>query len=347
MALVLLASGAPGALVVGIVLAAVPVGPLVAALPVARPLRAGAARADRHGARLGGSGRHRGGLVLQTVDQFVFGRPESSERCGRRADHRGGGQGRLRAAARGGPAHGSSTACSTGSSTPAWSGSASPSPRTSSTSPRRTWAARASAPAASGPRPAPSSYAASSAPSRTRLFTAAIGVGIGYAVVTRSAFWRVAAPVLGYAVAVLAHALWNGAAYYGGGALFLLTYLFLMVPAFVVMAAFALWARRREGQMLARALTDAADRGLLPAYEVPWLARIAGRRAARSHAAAGRRRAGPAGRCGSTSSRPSSSASSTTGSCGAPPPPTSSREGRRSWTGWPCCGRTSAFPTIA
>jgi protease PrsW len=114
-------------------------------------------------------------------------------------------------------------------------------------------------------------------------FTAAIGVGIGYAVVTRSRFWRVAAPVLGYVVAVLAHALWNSAAVLGGG-FFLLTYLFLMVPAFLMMAAFAVWARRREGVMLARALTDVAQRGLIPAYEVPWLVRIPGRRAARAHA---------------------------------------------------------------
>ncbi len=116
------------------------------------------------------------------------------------------------------------------------------------------------------------------------LFTAAIGVGVGYAVVTRSRFWRVAAPLLGYAVAVLGHAFWNGAAYYAGGQYFLGTYLFLMVPAFLLMAGFAAWARWREGQMLARALTDAAERGFLQPYEVPWLARIAGRRAARSHA---------------------------------------------------------------
>jgi hypothetical protein len=116
------------------------------------------------------------------------------------------------------------------------------------------------------------------------LFTAAIGVGVGYAVVTRSGFWRVAAPVLGYAFAVLAHALWNAAAYYSGGEYFVGTYLFLMVPAFLLAAGFATWARRREGRMLVRALTDAADRGFLPPHEVPWLARIPGRRAARAHA---------------------------------------------------------------
>ena len=117
-------------------------------------------------------------------------------------------------------------------------------------------------------------------------FTAAIGIGVGYAVTTRSGFWRVAAPLTGYAVAVLGHALWNGAAYAGGGQYFVLTYLFLMVPAFLLMAGLAVWARNREGRMLARALTDAAQRGLLAPHEVPWLVRISGRRAAREHAKA-------------------------------------------------------------
>lgn len=100
-------------------------------------------------------------------------------------------------------------------------------------------------------------------------FTAAVGIGVGYAVVTRSPALRVAAPLVGYVVAVLGHALWNGAAFYGGGELFVLTYLFLMVPAFVMVAAFAVWARRREGEMLARSLSDAARRGFLAPDEVP------------------------------------------------------------------------------
>jgi RsiW-degrading membrane proteinase PrsW (M82 family) len=118
------------------------------------------------------------------------------------------------------------------------------------------------------------------------LFTAAIGIGIGVAVSTRSRFWRFAAPVLGYVVAVATHALWNSAASFGGGTFFVLTYLFLMVPAFLLMAGFAIWARQREGQMLARSLSDAAQRGFLSPYEVPWLVRISGRRAARAHAEA-------------------------------------------------------------
>jgi RsiW-degrading membrane proteinase PrsW (M82 family) len=117
-------------------------------------------------------------------------------------------------------------------------------------------------------------------------FTAAIGVGVGYAVIARSALARVVAPLAGYAVAVLGHGLWNASAAFAGGQFFVFTYLFLMVPAFVMLAGFALWARRREGQMLARALSDAAHRGYLGQHEVPWLARIPGRRAARRHARA-------------------------------------------------------------
>ncbi len=123
------------------------------------------------------------------------------------------------------------------------------------------------------------------------LFTAATGIGVGVAVVTRSRTWRVLGPVLGYCAAVLGHALWNGSAFLAGGQLFVLTYVFAMVPAFGVLAGFAIWVRYREGQLLSRALGDLAARGLIPVDEVPWLVRLAGRRAARRSA---RQRGGPA-----------------------------------------------------
>ncbi|HZJ04697.1 MAG TPA: PrsW family intramembrane metalloprotease [Nocardioidaceae bacterium] len=115
-------------------------------------------------------------------------------------------------------------------------------------------------------------------------FTAAIGVGVGYAVITRSGLMRFLAPLLGYGVAVLAHALWNASAFFGGGQLFVLTYLFAMVPAFLLTVGFAVWVRKREGEMLSRALTDCAYRGFLPHQEVPWLVRLPGRRASRRFA---------------------------------------------------------------
>jgi RsiW-degrading membrane proteinase PrsW (M82 family) len=118
------------------------------------------------------------------------------------------------------------------------------------------------------------------------LFTSFTGIGIGIAVVTRSRFWRVAAPLLGYGAAVLAHALWNASAFVSEGRMFLLTYLVAMVPAFLMLVAFAVWARVREGRMLTRSLTDCADRGFLSHAEVPWLVRLPARRASRRNARA-------------------------------------------------------------
>lgn len=118
------------------------------------------------------------------------------------------------------------------------------------------------------------------------LFTAFIGVGVGYAVVSRAGAARFLAPLAGYAFAVTAHAVWNGSAFFGGGRYFVLTYVVMMVPAFLMLAGFATWARRREGVMLTRALTDAANRGFLAQAEVPWLVRLPARRASRAHALA-------------------------------------------------------------
>jgi hypothetical protein len=123
------------------------------------------------------------------------------------------------------------------------------------------------------------------------LFTAFIGVGVGYAVVSRSAT-RWLAPLVGYALAVAAHAAWNGSAFFGGGQFFLLTYVFAMVPAFLVVVGFAVWARKREAAMLTRSLGDAATRGFLGQAEVPWLVRLPARRACRKYA---RAVGGPAG----------------------------------------------------
>ena len=116
------------------------------------------------------------------------------------------------------------------------------------------------------------------------LFTSFIGLGVGFAVVAKSGRWRFLAPLLGYLAAVVAHASWNASAFFAGGRMFVLTYLFAMVPAFLLLVGFAVWARKREGRMLTRSLTDVADRGLLRYDEVPWLVRLAARRASRRYA---------------------------------------------------------------
>ena len=117
-------------------------------------------------------------------------------------------------------------------------------------------------------------------------FTAFIGIGIGIAVSSRSRFVQIAAPAVGYALAVGAHSLWNASLLLDDGSGAVATYFLLMVPGFLVLVGFAIWARRREGAVLAAALTDCARRGFLHPNEVPWLARIPARRECRRHAAA-------------------------------------------------------------
>jgi RsiW-degrading membrane proteinase PrsW (M82 family) len=122
------------------------------------------------------------------------------------------------------------------------------------------------------------------------LFTSFTGLGVGFAVVARSRGWRFGAPLLGYVAAVVAHASWNASASFAGGRGFVLTYLFAMVPAFLLLVCFAVWARHREGRMLSRSLDDCARRGFLGHAEVPWLVRLPARRAWRRWA---RARGGP------------------------------------------------------
>lgn len=125
------------------------------------------------------------------------------------------------------------------------------------------------------------------------LFTSFIGIGFGLAVTARSAGVRRLAPLVGYVLAVVAHMLWNSAAIYGGTSGFLGTYVVVMLPAFVLLVVLAVWARRRERRMLLASLEDAASRGLIDAREVPWLVNLDGRKAMRQHA---RRVGGPQAR---------------------------------------------------
>lgn len=115
-------------------------------------------------------------------------------------------------------------------------------------------------------------------------FTSFIGIGVGLAVTSRSWAVRVLGPLVGYLLAVAAHGAWNGSLVLDDGANAFATYLFLMVPAFLLLSGFAIWSRRRERAVLTRALDDCARRGFLDPAEVPWLARISARRFARRYA---------------------------------------------------------------
>ena len=117
------------------------------------------------------------------------------------------------------------------------------------------------------------------------LFTTFTGIGVGLAVASRSRTVRVVAPLGGYALAALAHGLWNASTIFGYVG-FAFVYAVLAVPALAGLVSLALWARRYERRMLTTALGDAAARGLIPATDIGWVVDLGARRRARRHARA-------------------------------------------------------------
>ena len=123
------------------------------------------------------------------------------------------------------------------------------------------------------------------------LFTAFTGIGVGIAVGSRSRAVRWLAPLAGYGIAVLAHGIWNASTIFGIGGV-VVVYVVIMLPAVGGLIAVAVWARGAERRMLTAALGDAASRGLLPATDIGWVVDLGARRSARAYA---RRWGGPAG----------------------------------------------------
>ena len=115
------------------------------------------------------------------------------------------------------------------------------------------------------------------------LFTAATGLGIGIAVSARRPAVRVVAPILGFAAAVVMHAIWNGSTFWGANG-FLTAYGAIMLPLLVVIVAVAIWARSREGKMLTAALHQVVQMGWIGPEEIRWIARLSDRMSARAYA---------------------------------------------------------------
>jgi RsiW-degrading membrane proteinase PrsW (M82 family) len=116
------------------------------------------------------------------------------------------------------------------------------------------------------------------------LFTAATGIGLGLAVRSARPAVRVWAPVLGFAIAVSMHVLWNLSAASGLDG-FVSGYVVFQVPLFLGFVLVAVLARGREGRLIARHLSAYGATGWLSAAEVAMLASLSGRRAARRWAA--------------------------------------------------------------
>ncbi len=115
------------------------------------------------------------------------------------------------------------------------------------------------------------------------LFTTFLGIGVGLAVTTRRTSLRILGPLVGYLLAVGAHAAWNGSTLWGIKG-FVGVYFALMVPAFIGLICFAIWRRRSERKMLTTALIDASQRGLIPATDIGWLVDLRARRRSRQFA---------------------------------------------------------------
>ena len=115
------------------------------------------------------------------------------------------------------------------------------------------------------------------------LFTAFTGIGVGLAVNARRKPARILWPLGGYACAVVAHAVWNTSTVYGFDN-FAIAYVVLMAPAFVALTGLAVWVRSSERRVLAAALTDAAQRGLVPATDIGWVVDLGARRRSRAYA---------------------------------------------------------------
>ena len=123
------------------------------------------------------------------------------------------------------------------------------------------------------------------------MFTVLTGIGIGVAATSRTWVPRVVAPVAGFVLAVLAHALWNLAAVSGGQGV-LVVYLLVEVPIFLAFLGFVAWTRRHEGHLIGQFLRPYADVGWLSPAEVAMLASMPHRREARRWARANTGRAG-------------------------------------------------------
>lgn len=117
------------------------------------------------------------------------------------------------------------------------------------------------------------------------LFTAAMGLALGYASQARSrGAWALALPV-GWLVAVGLHALWNGSALLNQGEMFLVLYVLVQLPLFLGVLGLAVWVRAREGAMIRSQLVDYARAGWFTPQEVAMIGNLGERGRARRWAA--------------------------------------------------------------
>lgn len=116
------------------------------------------------------------------------------------------------------------------------------------------------------------------APFAHPLFTSMTGIGIGMAALSGNKAVRVIAPIVGYLLAAGLHSLWNFSTTVGDGTTFINLYFLIMVPIFAGMVVLVVWQRRREQRIVAAQLPEMAANRWIAASEVALLASLPGRR---------------------------------------------------------------------
>jgi len=111
------------------------------------------------------------------------------------------------------------------------------------------------------------------------LFTLATGIGVYFALNRRNVLAKIGCVLLGYAGAVLLHALWNGSSVISFQTYFLV-YVFWMVPVFALASWLAIASRRREQRITESKLPGMVAANLVTANEATWLGSIKTRKAA-------------------------------------------------------------------
>jgi len=115
------------------------------------------------------------------------------------------------------------------------------------------------------------------APFSHPLFTSLTGIGLGLARQSNNLAIKIITPIIGLLMAIFMHSLWNGSAVFGGGVVFMLTYILVMIPAFFTMLIVISLALRREGQIVRDFLVVDLQSGFLTQDEYKQLGSIVGR----------------------------------------------------------------------
>ena len=115
------------------------------------------------------------------------------------------------------------------------------------------------------------------APFSHPLFTSMTGIGLGWSRQSQSSFIKIAMPFLGFLLAMIMHATWNGSAVFFGGLGFFAAYFLIMGPAFIVTLMVIFFSLRREGRIVREFLYSDHQKGFFDAHEYEKLCTIRGR----------------------------------------------------------------------